>query len=207
MGGIFRVDVRRLGHGGLTTTTFRRIVLLLSRYPREAQLKDGSSVILRPMTRLDEGNLLDFFINLTEEDRLYLRNDVANVRVVRSWFEQIDYQRVFPLLAIAGEDIVGDATLHRKPFSWMRHMGGIRIVVAPAYRKLGLARILADELLENATDEGLEKLTADVVADQDIALEAFSRLGFRKEATLKDYVLDSKGIRHDLVMMIKDIGD
>jgi RimJ/RimL family protein N-acetyltransferase len=181
--------------------------LLLSRYPKEVQLKDGSSVMLRPMTRLDEGPLLDFFTNLTEEDRLYLRNDVSNVRVVRSWFEQIDYQRVFPLLAVAGEDIVGDATLHRKPFSWMRHMGGIRIVIAPAYRNLGLARILADELLENALDEGLEKLTADVVIDQDVALEAFARLGFRKEATLKEYVLDSEGVRHDLVMMVKDIGD
>ncbi len=181
--------------------------MLLSRYPKEVQLKDGSSVILRPMTRSDEGQLLDFFTNLTEEDRLYLRNDVANVRVVRSWFEQIDYQRVFPLLAIAGEDVVGDATLHRKPFSWMRHMGGIRIVVAQAYRKLGLARILADELLENALDEGLEKLTAEVVVNQDIALEAFSRLGFRKEAILKDYVLDSNGVRHNLVLMIKDIGE
>ena len=179
--------------------------MLLSHYPKEVQLKDGSSVILRPMTRSDEGALLDFFTNLTDEDRLYTRNDVANVRVVRSWFEKIDYKRVFPLLAVAGDEIVGDATLHRKPFSWMRHMGGIRIVVAPEYRKLGLARILADELLENAVNEGLEKLTADVVVDQDTALEVFSRLGFRKEAILKDYVLDAEGVRHDLVMMVKDI--
>ena len=63
------------------------------------------------------------------------------------------------------------------------------------------------ELLENAADEGLEKLTADVVADQGTALEVFSRLGFRKEAVLKEYVLDSEGVKHDLVMMIKDVGE
>lgn len=205
MGGVFRVGIGCLGHGILTAATARRINLLLSRYPKEVQLKDGSSVILRPMTRSDEEALIDFFANLTDEDRLYTRNDVANVRVVRSWFEKIDYKFVFPLLAMAGDEIVGDATLHRKPFSWMRHMGGIRIAVAPDYRKLGLARVLADELVENAADEGLERLTADLVADQDIALEVFSRLGFRKEAILKDYVLDAKGAKHDLVMMIKDI--
>jgi len=181
--------------------------LLLSHYPKEIQLKDGTSVILRPMTRSDEGALLDFFTSLTDEDRLYTRSDVANVRVVRSWFDQIDYQRVFPLLAVSGDEIVGDATLHRKPYSWMRHMGGIRIIVAPDYRKLGLARILADELIENAVDEGLERLTADVVVDQDIAIEVFTRLGFRKEATLKDYVLDAEDVKHDLVMMTKDIGE
>ena len=48
--------------------------MLLSRYPMEVELKNGDSVILKPMTRADEERLLNFFVSLSEEDRLYLRN-------------------------------------------------------------------------------------------------------------------------------------
>lgn len=179
--------------------------MLLDRYPKEIELGAESKIILRPMTRDDEDPLLEFFGSLTEQDRLYLRNDVSNARVIRSWFGKIDYKRVFPILAFDEGKVVGNATLHRRPFSWMRHIGEIRIVVAPDYRKMGLARVLADELFDNAIDEELEKLTADFAADQKVALKVFSRLGFRKEATLKNYVLDADGKLHDLVVMTRDI--
>ncbi len=181
--------------------------MLLDRYPKEFKLDENTSAVIRPMRRLDEDAVLDFFKTLNEEDCLYLRNDVSNPRVIRSWFQNIDYNRVLPLLVFIGDEVAANGTLHRKPFSWMRHLGGIRIVVAPAYRRFGVARILAEELFDNAKDEGLEKLTAEVLQNQDVALKVFSRLGFYKEAILKNYVLDAKGKRHDLVQMTMDIGD
>ena len=48
---------------------------------------------------------------------------------------------------------------------------------------------------------------SEVLQNQDVALKVFSRLGFYKEAILKNYVLDAKGKRHDLVQMTMDIGD
>jgi RimJ/RimL family protein N-acetyltransferase len=159
------------------------------------------------MIRDDEDVILEFFESLTEQDRLYLRNDVSNPWVIRSWFENIDYKRVFPVIAFAGEKVVGNATLHRRPFSWMRHIAEIRIVVSPQFRQKGLARILANELYDNAIDEELEKLTAELAADQKVALKVFSRIGFKKESTLKDYVLDAKGDRHDLVVMTMNLSD
>jgi ribosomal protein S18 acetylase RimI-like enzyme len=87
----------------------------------------------------------------------------------------------------------------------MRHMGGVRIVVSPDYRRHGLARLLANEIFDNATDEELEKLTAEVVADQKAVLEVFSRLGFREEAIMRDYILDAVGNRQDLVIKTRDL--
>src|SRR5512138_2516810 len=140
--------------------------MLFERYPRDVALKDGSKVVLRPMNRLDEPSLRDFFETFTEEDRLYLRNDVSSVATIRGWIQSLDYKRVFPLLALDGGRIVANGTLHRKHYNWMRHIGEVRIAVAPDFRRRGLGKLMAQELLVNAGDEGLRKITAEVVVNQ-----------------------------------------
>ena len=179
--------------------------MLMDRYPLEVELKDGMSVILRPLKRQDERGLIAFFSELTEEDRLFLRNDVSSVQVIRSWINTLDYRRVFPLLALNGDKIIANGSLHRKPYNWMRHMGEVRVVVASDYRKKGLGRVMADELVANAEDEDLEKLSAEVVINQKSALELFTRVGFQQEATLKGYVLDNTGKNRDLIVMTREI--
>jgi RimJ/RimL family protein N-acetyltransferase len=177
----------------------------LKEYPKETILKDASQAILRPMVREDQDRLMEFFRGLSDADRLYLRDDVTNPEVVRSWSENIDYEKVLPILAIGEDRIVGNATLHRNPFGWMRHVGSIRITVAQDYRQKGLARILAAEVFRKALASGLEKLVAEMLTEQDDARRVFARLGFRDEAILKDHVLDAKGVKHDLLIMSNDL--
>lgn len=174
-------------------------------YPRELSLKDGTQVTVRPMKKGDEKSLLKFFQGLPESDRFYLRDDVTDPKVIKGWADNIDFSRVLPILAFAGDDIVGDATLHRNPHSWMRHVGHIRLVVSPEFRKQGLARVLAAEIFQNAVSAGLDKLLAEMTTDQDGARRVFARLGFREEAILKDQVLDADGNKHDLLIMSNDV--
>lgn len=181
--------------------------MLPDRYPKTITLGDGTELVLRAMNKRDDRSLMDFFEGLTDEDRLYLRNDVSSYRVVREWFNNLNYSRVFPLLAMEGDRIVANATLHRKPFGWMRHVGEIRIVVSPDFRKRGLARLLAAEIIECAADAGLVKLTAEMAITQKGAMEVFKRMGFKDEAVLKNYILDAKGKEHDLLVMSLDIED
>ncbi len=179
--------------------------MILDEYPKEITLKDGSSVTLRPMVEDDEAGLLEFFTGLSKADRLYLRHDVSNPEVIKSWAQNIDYDRVLPILAIADSKIVGDATLHRNPFSWMRHVGSIRIVVGKEFREKGLARIMAAEVFQNALAAKLEKLVAEMLDDQQDARRVFSRLGFKEEAVLKDHVMDANDVKHDLLIMTNDV--
>ncbi len=179
--------------------------MILDEYPKEITLKDGSTVTLRPMAEDDEAGLLEFFTGLSKADRLYLRHDVSNPEVIKSWAQNIDYDRVLPILAIDDGKIVGDATLHRNPFSWMRHVGSIRIVVGKNFREKGLARIMAAEVFQNALAAKLEKLVAEMLADQQDARRVFSRLGFKEEAILKDHVLDADDVKHDLLIMTNDV--
>ncbi|MGA1872519.1 MAG: hypothetical protein ACMUHY_02510, partial [Thermoplasmatota archaeon] len=41
---------------------------------------------------------------------------------------------------------IGDATLHRAKFGWFRHVGEIRLVTHPDYRRKGLGLLLAKEI-------------------------------------------------------------
>ena len=180
--------------------------MLLDRYPQKITLADGAELTLRAMNRQDERALMDFFESLGEADRLYMRNDVSSYRVVREWFTNLNYKRVFPLLAVHEGRIVANATLHRKPFGWMRHVGEVRIVVSPDFRKRGLARTMFAELIETAAEAGLEKLTAEMAVSQTAAIEVFRKAGFKDEAVLKGYIKDTRGEVHDLLIMTLETG-
>ncbi len=179
--------------------------MILDEYPKEVTLKDGSTLTVRPMVAEDEAGLLAFFQGLSEAERLYLRDDVSDPAVIKGWAESVDYNRVLPILALDGDRVVGDATLHRNPHSWMRHVGEIRIVVSKEFREKGLARLLAAEVFQNAVTSGLEKLVAEMLTSQHGARRVFARMGFREEAILKDHVLDVDGNRHDLLIMSNDV--
>jgi ribosomal protein S18 acetylase RimI-like enzyme len=178
--------------------------MLLDRYPQQVTLEDGAELILKAMNKQDERILMDFFEDLEDEDRLYLRNDVSSYRVVREWFASLNYNRVFPLLAMHEGRIVANATLHRKPFGWMRHVGEIRIVVSPSFRKRGLARMMFTELIHTAEEAGLDKLTAEMAVTQVRAIDVFRKMGFQDEAILKGYIRDAKDEVHDLLVMTRE---
>jgi RimJ/RimL family protein N-acetyltransferase len=179
--------------------------MLLDRYPQKVTLEDGTELVLKAMNKQDERILMDFFEDLYDSDRQYLRNDVSNYRVVREWFNNLNYNRVFPLLAVHEGRIVANATLHRKPFGWMRHVGEIHIVVSPSFRKRGLARVMFRELIHTAEEAGLEKLIAEMAVTQVGAIEVFRKMGFKDEAIMKDYIRDAKDEVHDLLVMTLDI--
>jgi RimJ/RimL family protein N-acetyltransferase len=175
-------------------------------YEKEAKLKDGSRVLLRPMVAEDRERLMAFFRALPEEERIFLRHDVTDPEVIRSWTEQIDYGRVLPLVALAGDRIVGDATLHRIPRGWKRHIGTVRVVVAADYHDKGLGTLLVHEIVELATEFGLEKLWAELPLNAPAALALFRKAGFSSKAVIEGLVKDLHGRNTDVVIMVCDVG-
>ena len=170
-------------------------------YPKTYHLKDGTVVDLRLMTKDDFQALHDFFAALPEEDRMFLKEDVTEPSVIQTWIRRLDYDSVIPILAFVGSKLVGDATLHMQSHGWMRHVGEIRIVVAPEYQKKGIGTVLARELFYNAVRRGLGKIEAVAMEDQIGAIKSLERLGFKQEGLLKDYVLDMKGRKHNLIIL------
>lgn len=173
---------------------------------RKYTLKDGSTVSIRAMTRQDVKAIHDFFMHIPEEDRLFLKHDVADKSVVEQWAKQLDYNTALPLLAFdKNNTVVGDATLHMEQYGWSRHIGEIRIVVDRAWRSKGVGLALSKEIFMAALERKLSKIVAEMAEDQQGAIKVFEKLGFTKEAELKNHILDLKGKSHNLVIMSNDV--
>ncbi len=174
-------------------------------YPKEVKVKDGSTVVLRPFERKDKDSLFAFFQTIPESDRLFLKDNVTDPAVVERWATELNYDKIYPLLAWKGNQVVADATLHKNLGGWMKHVGTIRIVVGPAYQRQGLGAILANELFLHALKSGLEKIVAEMMDKQQGAKKVFEKLGFKQEAVFHGHVRDQIGVRHDLLILTKDL--
>lgn len=174
------------------------------KFPKELVLKDGSEAIIRPMEKDDEPRLREFFAQIPEADRWYMKYDVMDPKVLREWFEKLGTGRVFATVAIGDEKIIGHASLHLQEFGCTKHIGRLRVLVIPSYRHKRLGTWMLLNLIRLAMDKGLEELRADfVVGVEDTAIDAAYKMDFFKRAVLEDYVIGPEGKRHDLMIMTK----
>ena len=174
---------------------------VIERYPKTVKLKDGSAITLRPLRQTDEKAFHTFFVDVPDQERILFKHRVTDPEVIREWCQRIDYGKVLPVVALAGEKIVADASLHQTLGGWKRHIGRVSVVVHPKYRGKGLAGVLVTELLDIARNVGLEKLEAEFLGEQKAARRVFEERGFDQFLYLQDYVKDMQAISHDYVLM------
>jgi RimJ/RimL family protein N-acetyltransferase len=174
-------------------------------YPRNVTLDNNTSVSLRMMTAGDADRIVAFARALPEEDLLFLRRDITDPKIVAQWTQDLGTGRTVTVIAEAGGDMAGYASLHHNQVTWQRHLGEIRIQVGPRYRSQGLGRALAGEIFAIGRDLGLRKIVAQMTADQKGAIATFERLGFQPEALLQDFVIDRAGRTRDRVVMSYDV--
>jgi GNAT superfamily N-acetyltransferase len=173
-----------------------------SRFPKEAVLRDGRRVLIRPFTALDTQALFEFFRALPTELRRFAWDNIDDPSLVESWGRQIDYARTLPLLALDGQKIVADATLHRRERGPLRHVGRIKWLLEPGYRGQGLGTILVNDFIAIARSQGLRHLTCMLVSDfEDDAVATLRDLGF-EEHPFAGYGTDPDGNQHDMVKLV-----
>ena len=177
----------------------------LNTYNKEAKLKDGTKVLLRPMAAEDQDALYTFFKSVPKEDARYLRDDVASRLIVEEWTKNLDYTRTLPVLALKNGTVIADATLNRRRYGWKWHLGTVRLFVHRDYRKVGLGQLMIKEIADIAFKLELEKLIAEVPDVNISAINAFTKAGFYRAATIPNLVKDRENRPLDVVVMIKDI--
>ena len=171
-------------------------------YPKDIMLRDGDKVSVRPLEPDDKVRLREFFERIPEEERYYLKENVASAKVIHGWTANMDFSKVIPIVAVSGDAIVADATLHLNRAPARHHLGEVRIVVDPAYREVGLGSRLIREVLDIAAGLGLAKVVFELVAHREKeAVLAAERVGFKEVATLEDRVKDFWGNYQDLVLL------
>jgi len=172
-----------------------------NRFPQEAALRDGRRLLIRPFNGNDGEALRDFFNRLPAEIRSFAWDNIDDPTVVQRWTQNIDYGKVLPLLAIDGQKIVADATLHRRDHGPLRRVGRVKWLLDPDYRGLGLGTTLVNSLIGIAGEQGLRHLTTLLISDLEAdAVATLTELGFER-IDLPNYGADPRGDAHDMVKL------
>ena len=173
-----------------------------SRFPKEAVLRDGRRVLIRPFTARDPRALFEFFRRLPAEVRQFAWDNIDDPGLVESWGRQIDYAKTLPLLAVNGQRIVADATLHRRDRGPLRRVGRVNWLLDPEYRGQGLGTTLVNDFIAIARDQGLRNLTCMLISDvEEDAVATLRDMGF-DEYPIPSYGTDPDSNQHDMVKLV-----
>jgi RimJ/RimL family protein N-acetyltransferase len=171
------------------------------RYPKVYRAKDGRAIVVRPASADDVTPLVEFFLSLPEEDRLHLRVDVTQRDVMHRRLKDQPHWEVVRLMGIFGNDVVAECSIAHRTYGFESHVGEMRLLVAPDFRRSGLATYLGRQIFAHAIMMDLEKIEAAVMADDAQSVRCIKQLGFEREGVLKGFVKDVQGNNHDLLML------
>jgi len=173
-------------------------------FPYTARVGDAD-VTLRLLTASDRDSFLAFMRAQPEDDLFFLLVDVTTPEGLAHWMRDLEQGRNLTVLAEQDGKLLGYGSLHHGQTRWTRHLGEIRLLVAPDQRGRGVGRLLGHEIFSIAHTLDLQRIVVRVASEQKGARRLFERLGFHMEALLADWVIDRQGRTEDLVLMSYDV--
>ncbi len=172
------------------------------RYPQEAMTRDGRRLLIRPFAVGDADALFELFQHLPEQDRRFAWDRIGDRTIVDRWASHIDYDKVFPLIALDGTRIVADVTLHRRDGGPLRLVGRIKWLLDPEFRGAGLGTLLVNHFIGIARRSGLRFLTCMLISSLEAdAVRVLEGLGF-ESYHFPGYGTDPDGNQHDMTKMV-----
>jgi ribosomal protein S18 acetylase RimI-like enzyme len=163
-----------------------------------------NEITVRPPSDGDEGALARFLVGIPEGDRRFLHEDISDpAGVVHRWLAEPRDRRIF---AVDRDEVVGVAAA-TPGAGWSSHVAEIELIAATSHRRRGVGRALARRALVRAFELGCTHVYVEVVAEQEPLVSMFQELGFEPEALLRDFVLDSEGESHDLMVLTHRVED
>ena len=177
-------------------------------YPRQYvgthTMNSGEEVSIRPIRPEDEPKLVTFHERLSERS-VYLRyanlmkleQRVAHERLARICF--IDYDREMALVAERSVDdgddrIIGVGRLTQLPG---HSEAEFAMLVIDEYQEEGIGTELLRRLVEVGTDEGLDRITADILQQNQAMQRVCQKLGFE--------LVRSEELGDDMVKAVKSL--
>jgi acetyltransferase len=168
-----------------------------SKYVQPWVMRDGTGVVIRPIRPEDEPAMVKFHETLSERS-VYLRyfhlvnleQRTQHERLTRICF--IDYDREMALVAERRNPETGDPEILAVGRMTKVHGSDdaeIAVLVSDKYFGRGLGRELLTRLIKVGGDEGLSRLTADILPDNREIMRICEKLGFSLKHSLDDEVV------------------
>ena len=171
------------------------------------QIKDGTSLTIRDLTFDDMERLVEFYSDLPQADRMYLRIDVTDRNVVKQRIEDAVTKKDIRLIALKDGRIIATGALEFPRESWKKNQGELRVIVAREYQRIGVGISMSRELYHQAVENKVDKLVVKIMKPQIGPRRMLRKLGFRKESVISRYVTDQSDHTQDLLIMTCDTKD
>jgi acetyltransferase len=159
--------------------------LVISPYPKKYEtlwkMRDGRTVLLRPIKPEDEPLWLEMFRNFSEESIRFRFFQIIKdtPHEVRVRYCNIDYDREIAIVAELSENgqrkILGVVRVSLEPD---RKSGEIAFIVADPWQGLGLGTKMVDYTIEICKDMGVETLYGIMLPDNHRAINLTKKMGF-----------------------------
>ncbi len=157
-----------------------------NQYTERRTLKDGTSVVVRPILPEDEPRMIEFHKTLSDRSVYHryfipmkLSERIAHERLVRVCFS--DYDREIPLVTefrptpSAAPQIIGIGRLSKQH---LLNEGEFALVISDAWQGRGLGSLLLEMILQIARQENLQRVVAYVLPENREMLHLCRKLGF-----------------------------
>jgi acetyl coenzyme A synthetase (ADP forming)-like protein len=159
-----------------------------SQYETEVLLKDGSSILLRPIKVDDARSWVEFVGRLSARTK-YLRfhhvpKEMGLEDAAR--FCTVDYRDTFAFVAEVlretKRDIVAIGRYYRLPDN---HSAEVALAIEDRYQGRGLGTSILEQLADVARENGIDRFEADVLAENDQMMNVFKDYGFHVTSELQ----------------------
>ncbi|MBU3914811.1 GNAT family N-acetyltransferase [bacterium] len=173
----------------------------------EKTFRVGESVkfTIREPSSADIDKSFEFFQGLDESDKAYLRVDVTDRDIVSQRFNGNSSQTVKRLIALVDDKIVADGAIELRSHGWEKHIAELRLIVDSSSKGKGIGGKMAEELYMLASQEKVEEIIVKVMSPHKDAIAIFSKIGFKEDVVIKNYVKDLNGQKQDLIIMRCDL--
>ena len=161
------------------------------RYPAELEqpglLRDGRSVLIRPVRAADEEAMLDFSRRLSRRTLAQrLLGPVPRFqRELLRQFVDVDYTDHLALVAFLDDRMIGVGRLIRLEDS---DHAEVTFTIADEFQGMGLGRLLLDRLAAAAPAIGVYVFEADVLTTNTAMLHVFATSGYAPSITPEGYL-------------------
>jgi len=159
-----------------------------AQYEAEVLLKDGSSILVRPIRADDTTSWVEFVGRLSAQTKYlrfhYMPKEMGLEDAVR--FCTVDYRNTFGFIAEVlretKRDIVAIGRYYRLPD---HHSAEVALTVEDIYQNRGLGTSMLEQLANVARENGIDTFEADVLGENDQMMSVLRDYGFHINSELQ----------------------
>lgn len=167
---------------------------------RTVPLKDSREIILRPVTVDDKERLLTMFSTMSEAAVRWGMPPYTRDRIER-WFASP--QDMIGLVALCGDRVVGWCSIYKQPHPRRKGIGELGIFLHQDFHGVGLGTAMTKQALLLAEQQGMHRVSLEVVEDNRVAVRLYRKFGFKTEGKLRDAYLGDDSHYHNSLLMGK----